>query len=178
MSTAADSKETKTGGEKSESSLRRSLRVAGLPAEVVPTESGTPRATRSTAEARTPSAKGEAASSGEVAPSAEPEVPPMTETAVPPPSSPERKKSEDEQGGGAGAQPSARVGESPSLREPAVSRALTPRRTSEVATATSQPQGVNPEPTAADLRSGQAEGGALRVLESREMQLRAQGAAG
>ncbi|EGZ11513.1 hypothetical protein PHYSODRAFT_336037 [Phytophthora sojae] len=162
MSTAADSKETKTGVEKSESSLRRSLRVAGLPA-VVPTETGTSRARRSTAGARTPSAEGEAASSGETTPSAEPEVPLTTETAVPPPSSPE-KKNEDEQGGGAGTQPSARVGESPSLGEPAVSRALTPRRTSEAATATSQPQGVNPKPTAADLRSGQAEGGALSML--------------
>ncbi|EGZ29845.1 hypothetical protein PHYSODRAFT_344107 [Phytophthora sojae] len=161
MATAADSKETKTGGEKSEASLRRSLRVAGLPAEVVPTD-----------------AEGEPAPSGEAASSAEPEVPPTTETAVPPPISPARKKSEEEQGGGASAQSSARVGESPSLREPAVSRELTPRRTSEATTTTSQPQGANPEPTAANLRSGQAEGGALSVLGSREMQLRAQGAAG
>ncbi|KAG6610447.1 uncharacterized protein IUM83_06755 [Phytophthora cinnamomi] len=164
MSTEASSSVCNTSGEKSETSLRRSLRVAGLPAEVVSQEAEKSKSKRSTSEA--PDLSAEAEASREAEPSAESETPPKPGNVVPPPDSPETKRSGTDQGGGAGTQPSARVDEGLSQGVPAESKTEASLSESKAQTKDSQLPSAHPEPTAAIRRSSQVEGGALSLLGS------------
>ncbi|KAE9338764.1 hypothetical protein PR003_g11341 [Phytophthora rubi] len=173
MSTKLSPSGSQKRGEKSESSLRRSLRVAGLPAEVEPKEAEKSESSHSTLEVSNPSA----VVASEAEPNAEPEAPPMPEDVVPSLSSPEMKPSGAGQGDEVGAQPSARIDEGRSQVVPAEHQNIAPQNKSEASTTISRLPSANPEPTAANPRSSQVEGGALSLLGSREMQPREQGSA-
>ncbi|KAE9066018.1 hypothetical protein PF010_g27971 [Phytophthora fragariae] len=131
MSTKPSPSASKRKGEKTESSLQRSLRVAGLPAEVEPKEAEKSGSSRSTLEVSAPSAEVEVSRPSESEPSAEPEVPPMPEDVVPSLSSPEMKPSEAGQGDEAGAHPSARIDEGRSQVVPAEHQNIAPQDKSE-----------------------------------------------
>ncbi|KAE8967327.1 hypothetical protein PR002_g28098 [Phytophthora rubi] len=82
----------------SETSLRRGLRVANIPASDVAEVAGTPGATRSAPSVPEPSAGPSATRASEQSPSVEPEAPPP-EDIDPPPESP-MKSVEGESSGG------------------------------------------------------------------------------
>ncbi|KAE8972259.1 hypothetical protein PR001_g26661 [Phytophthora rubi] len=175
MSTKPSPSASKRKGEKTESSLRWSLRVAGLPAEVEPKDAEKSGSSRSTMEVSAPSAEVEVSHPGEPEPSAEPEAPPpMPEDVAPSLSSPELKPSGAGRSDDAGAQSSVRIDEGRSQVVPAEHQNVAPQDKSEVSTTTSRLLSANPEPTAANPRGSQLEGGALSLLGSREMQLREQ----
>ncbi|KAE9287343.1 hypothetical protein PR003_g26074 [Phytophthora rubi] len=146
----------------SETSLRRGLRVANVPARDVAEVAGTPGATRSTPSVPEPSAGPSVARASEQSPSVEPEAPP-TEDIDPPPESP-MKNVEGESSGG------------PSFSS--VHRALTVKTDQDAAaTASAQGQSIHPEPTAVDIHGSQVEGGVLSLLDKRELQVKAHGVA-
>ncbi|KAE8963209.1 hypothetical protein PR001_g29448 [Phytophthora rubi] len=164
-------------GEKGEPPLRRSLRIVGLPAEVVPRVAEKFEPSRPTSEVSALSAEVEVSQSSEAEPSAAPEAPVMPENVVPSPSSSEMKTSEVGQSDGAGAQPSARVDGGWNQGVRAERESVVPQAESKALTGASQPQSANPEPTAVDPCSSQVEGGALSSLGCRWTQLRIQGSA-
>ncbi|KAE8901857.1 hypothetical protein PF002_g9672 [Phytophthora fragariae] len=162
MSTTADAEVSKTSVEMSETSLRRGLRVANVPARDVAEVAGTPGATRSTPSVPEPSAGPSVARASEQSPSVEPEAPP-TEDIDPPPESP-MKNVEGESSGG------------PSFSS--VHRALTVKTDQDAAaTASAQRQSVHPEPTAVDIHGSQVGGGVLSLLGKRELHVKAHGVA-
>ncbi|KAE9297255.1 hypothetical protein PR003_g23541 [Phytophthora rubi] len=163
MSTKPSPSASKRKGEKTESSLRRSLRVAGLPAEVEPKEAEKSGSSRSTLEVSAPSAEVEVSRPSEAESSAEPEATPMPEDVVPSLSSPEMKPSGTGRSDEAGAQPSVRIDESRSQVVPAEDQNIAPQDKSEASTTISRLPSANPEPTAANPRSSQVEGGALSL---------------
>ncbi|KAE8989846.1 hypothetical protein PR001_g21659 [Phytophthora rubi] len=172
MSTKPSPSASKRKGEKIESSLRRSLRVAGLPAQVEPKETEKPEPSRSTSRVSVPSAEVEASRPSEAEPSAKPEAPPMPEDVVPSLNSPEMKPSGVDQGDEAGFQPSTRNDESRSQVMPVEHQNVTHQDELKASTAISRLSSANPEPTAANSRSSQVEGGALSLLGNRELQAR------
>ncbi|GMF36180.1 unnamed protein product [Phytophthora fragariaefolia] len=172
MSTKPSPRALKRKGEKTESSLRRSLRVAGLPTAVEPKGAKKSGSSRSALEASAPNAEVEVSRPSDSEPSAEPEAPPMPEDVVPPLNSPEMKPSGAGYGDEAGAQPSTRSNEGRRRLVPAEHQNITPKDESRASTSISRLSSANPEPTAANPRSGQVEGGALSLLGSREMRLR------
>ncbi|KAE8892675.1 hypothetical protein PF005_g25757 [Phytophthora fragariae] len=160
MSTTADAEVSKTSVEMSETSLRRGLRVANLPARDVAEVTGTPGATRSTPSVPEPSAGPSTTRASEQSPSVEPEAAP-TKDIDSPPESP-MKSVEGESSGG------------PSF--PSVYRALTVTTDQDAAaTASTQIQNVHPEPTAMDIHGSQVEGGTLSLLGKRELQVKRMG---
>ncbi|KAE9003690.1 hypothetical protein PR003_g18243 [Phytophthora rubi] len=166
MSTKPSPSASKKRGEKTESSLRRSLRVAGLPAEVEPKEAEKSGSSHSTSEVSAPSAEVEVSLPSEAEPSAEPEAPPMPEDVVPSLSSPEMKLSGAGQGDETSAQPSARSDEGRSQAVPAQHQNTALQDEPRASTMVSRLSSANPEQTAANPRSSQVEGGALSLLGS------------
>ncbi|KAE9295241.1 hypothetical protein PR003_g24069 [Phytophthora rubi] len=161
-------------GEKTESSLRWSSRVVALPTEVEPKEAEKSKPGRSTLGVSALSAEVEASRPSEAEPSAEPESPPIPEDVVPSLSSPKIKPSGAGQGDETGAQPSPRNDEGRSQAVSAEPLNVVPQDEPEASTTISRLPSANLEPTAANPRSSQVEGGALSILGSREMNMREQ----
>ncbi|KAE8980038.1 hypothetical protein PR001_g24380 [Phytophthora rubi] len=177
MSTKPSPSVSKKRGEKGESSLRWSLRIVGLPAEVVPEAAEKSEPSRLTSEVSAFSAEVEVSQSSEAEPSAVPEALLTPENVVLSPNSSEMKTSEAGQSDGASAQPSTRVDGDRSQGVHAESESIVLQTESNAGIASSQSRSANPEPTAADPHSSQVEGGALSSLKCRWMQLKTQGSA-
>ncbi|KAJ8526137.1 hypothetical protein ON010_g15042 [Phytophthora cinnamomi] len=158
MSTTADSKVSKTSEAKAEISLLRSLRVAGLAEEVVPEAVGTPKTPSATSRVLEPSVDSNLPPASESDPSSGAEVPPKLGNSESPPGFPVKKYE-----GEPSDDPNPRfVGEEqPDGCDSRISVSECP-----------------PEPTAADTRSSQVEGGALSVLGKRELQMKVHSAPG
>lgn len=165
MSTKPSPSALKKRDEESETLLRRSLRVAGLPAVVKPKESETSEPSRSTLEVSAPSAEAEASHRSEDKPIAEPEAPPMPENVVPSLSLPEMEPSAAGQCDEVGAQRGTRTVEGQNQVVPAEHQNIASQGEFKASTAISLPLSANPELTAANPHSSQVEDGVLSLLE-------------
>jgi hypothetical protein len=179
MSTTPDPSVSKKG-KKKETSLRRSLRVAGLPPESAVQDAGTSGSDRPTPEVPAPSAADSSTTRLEEAvTSGEPEAPPASDDAAAMTDSPE-KKADPESSGELSVRESEEKEESVSVgREPPVAtQSPTARNCSTAAVGVSRVASVYPEPTDVIHHSSQVESGTLALPEERGLQMRTSSASG
>jgi hypothetical protein len=180
MSTTPDPSVSKKG-KKKETSLRRSLRVAGLPPESAVQDAGTSGSDRPIPEVPAPSAADSSTTRLEEAvTSGEPEAPPASnDDAAAMTDSPEKKADPESRG-----EPSVRESEEKEesvsvVREPpVVTQSPTAGTGSMAAVGVSRVASVYPEPTAVIHHSSQVEGGTLALPEERGLQMRTSSASG